>query len=450
MSLTQKIRQFLLGPSSKIALPSHVKVAIKQQQNASEKLISWVLLVIVIIFGTLYFVSPKTFSTTAKFAPVPWALSAYFIFALIRLMLSYRYYLPNWFLMMSIIVDVSLLMTLIWSFHLQYQQPAAFYLKAPTLLYMFIFISLRTLRFEAKYVLTVGIVSAIGWFLLLLYALATAPMGSITRNYVLYMTSNHILIGGEIDKIISILMVTAILTIAVVRGQRLLNQAVSETIAADELSKFFIPEIATNIVQSGQSIKPGYGESSDVAILHCDIRGFTDIAKKSTPTQVMQLLTLYQSRVIKAIRDHQGSVDKFLGDGILASFNAVRKSKNYAADALHAAHEIGITIKTWNNEREAAGLQPIHIGISITTGSVVLGIVGDEKRMEYTVIGDPVNLATKLDKHCKIEHCSILTTQETFSLAIRQGFIKSPDIEILQKRKVEGISEPLNLVVIER
>lgn len=447
-SLGDKLRNFLLGPSITMDLPDHVQAAIKQQQNTGEKLISWVLLVIVIIFGTLYFVSPKTFSSTAKFAPVPWALSAYFIFSFIRLTLSYRNYLPNWFLMMSILVDISLLMTLIWSFHLQYQQPAAFYLKAPTLLYMFIFIALRTLRFEAKYVLTVGIISAIGWLSLLLYALATSPADTITRNYVLYMTSNHILIGGEIDKIISILMVTFILTIAVLRGQRLLTQAIAETIATDELSKFFIPEIATNIIQSGQEIKPGYGESGDVAILHCDIRGFTEMAKHSTPTEVMCLLTEYQSKVVNVIRDYQGSVDKFLGDGILVSFNAVKKSSNYAADALNAAVAINRMIKQWSEERIKDRLKPIHVGVSITIGSVILGIVGDEKRMEYTVIGDPVNLAAKLDKHCKIEHCSVLATEEALNLAVSQGFVPLADIEILRQRKVEGISDPLNLAVL--
>jgi len=138
------------------SLPIYVQQAIKQQQDASEKLISWVLLFIVMIFSALYIVSPKTFSySMTQFAPVPWALLAYFIFSLIRLGLSYKTVLPDWFLMLSIIIDISLLMILIWSFHLQYQQPASFYLKAPTLLYLFIFITLRTLHFEAKYVLNV-------------------------------------------------------------------------------------------------------------------------------------------------------------------------------------------------------------------------------------------------------------------------------------------------------
>src|SRR5262245_43724312 len=126
MSLPQRISTTLFGQSANMTLPVYVQQSIKQQQDASEKLISWVLLFVILIFSILYFVSPKTFPSTTQFAPVPWVLLAYFIFSLLRLGLSYRAYLPNWFLMLSIIIDISLLMTLIWSFHLQYQQPASF------------------------------------------------------------------------------------------------------------------------------------------------------------------------------------------------------------------------------------------------------------------------------------------------------------------------------------
>lgn len=451
MPFLQRISDFIFGQSAKTTLPTYIQKAIKQQQNASEKLISWVLFFIVMIFSVLYFVSPKTFSySMAQFAPVPWALLAYFIFSLIRLGLSYKTALPNWFLMLSIIIDISLLMILIWSFHLQYEQPASFYLKAPTLLYMFIFIALRTLHFEAKYVLTAGIVSACGWLALLGYALTTSPAGTITRNYVLYMTSNHILIGGEIDKIISILMVTGILTAAIIRAQRLLTKSVKETLSTQELSKFFIPEIAAAIIQSGQNIKPGYGDLREVAILHCDIRGFTSFTQQYSPGEVMQTLTEYQSKIIEVIRHHQGSVDKFLGDGVLVSFNAIQPSKNYAANAMYAALEIISVINNWAEQRKAADLQPIHIGISIASGTAMLGIVGDASRMEYTVIGDPVNLAAKLDKHCKVENCLALSTEAAFNLAVNQGFVSKNTIEIRHDRKVDGISEKLNLAILAK
>lgn len=435
--------------NSVTTLPDYVKTTIREQQLASEKLISWIQLSIIIIFSTLYVVSPKTFSSDVKFAPVPWILTAYFIFTIMRLFFSYKSYFPNWLSYLSIFFDMTLLVTLIWTFHLQYQQPASFYLKAPTLLYLFIFISLRTLRFESKFVLITGIGAAIGWLFLLSYALFMTSPNVVTRDYVLYMTSNHILIGGEIDKVISILLVTAVLALAVHRGQKLLTKTITETMAINDLSKFFPPEIASKIIKSGQKMKPGYGELKNVAILHCDIRDFTELSKHMNPSHLIQLLTEYQSRVVKIIRKNNGSIDKYIGDGILASFNAIKQSDHYVADAIRAAIEIISNNNEWANERKNAGLDPVKIGVSVTEGTVTFGIVGDANRWEYTVIGDPVNMAIKLDKHCKIEQCQAIATYKALELAKNQG-LQFDGMENLDAQLVEGISQPVNLSVLVR
>ena len=85
------------------------------------------------------------------------------MFTIIRLYVVYRHVLPGWFISLSVVADIALLMITIWSFHLQYGQPLSFYLKAPTLLYNFIFFALRALRFEARYIVLAGGVSALGW-----------------------------------------------------------------------------------------------------------------------------------------------------------------------------------------------------------------------------------------------------------------------------------------------
>ena len=128
--------------------------------------------------------------------------------------------------MFSIIVDMALLFGLIWSFHVQYDQPATFYLKAPTLMYVFIFIALRALRFEAGFVVFAGLSAACGWLMMSYYSIASTGMESVTRNYVEYLTSNTILIGAEWDKVISILVVTGILAAVISRGQDLLKSAI--------------------------------------------------------------------------------------------------------------------------------------------------------------------------------------------------------------------------------
>ena len=215
----------------------------------------------VTFFILLYTIAPKTSAGTG-FQPVPWALGLYFVFTLIRLSFAYRHILPQWLLMASVVMDMGLLMVLIWSFHLQYEQPAPFYLKAPTLLYVFIFISLRALRFEPRYVVAAGVTAAAGWLILLLYALndMTSMGETITRDYVLYMTSNRVLVGAEIDKILSILVVTFVLAVALIRARRVLIRAVVEGTAAQDLSRFVSPEIADRITAADEAIQPGDGE----------------------------------------------------------------------------------------------------------------------------------------------------------------------------------------------
>ena len=141
----------------------------------------------------------------------------------------YRHILPGWFISLSVVADIALLMIIIWSFHLQYGQPLSFYLKAPTLLYIFIFIALRALRFEVRYIVLAGGVSALGWALIFLYVIF-AECGNlmITRDYTQYLTTNSVLIAGELDKLISIVIVTGILALAISRARGLLEWSVVE------------------------------------------------------------------------------------------------------------------------------------------------------------------------------------------------------------------------------
>ena len=307
------LKLLLFGETAPLEMPARVSAAIQRQQAQSEILIGWVQFGVVIVFGTLYSLSPKTFDIDAMIAPVPWALAAYLAFTVVRLSLGYRGALTRWFLALSVIMDMALLMGLIWSFHIQYEQPAAFVLKVPTLLYVFIFIALRALRFDAFFVLLSGLIAAVGWLLMLVISLAEGT-SEITRDFVLYMTSTQILLGAEFDKIMSILVVTLILALAIVRARRLLVRSIAEGAAAADLSRFFAPEIADQITQAEKRIEPGHGELVEAAVLFCDIRGFTKLAADQPPDTVMTLLAEYEARMGNTIQSQSGSIDKYLVD----------------------------------------------------------------------------------------------------------------------------------------
>jgi adenylate cyclase len=445
-----RLRDWLFDGGGSVELPERVHEAIRRQQERSEILIGWIQLGIVIVVSGVY----EGTSMAEGLVQVDYslereALTLYGAICIVRLVLAHMRLLRPWMLYLSVIADVALLMALIYSFHYKYAQPAAFYLKVPTLLYVFLFIALRALRFEARFVLFAGVTSALGWAWLTYYV--TTGLGgppNRTHNFVEYMTSNALLLGAEIDKIIAILLTTAVLALAISRARHLLVRAVSERAAARDLSRFFDPGVAARIRGAAISIKAGEGELRDVAILTVDLRGFTRLSTELAPDEVMKVLQDYQARVCPLIVEFGGSIDKFLGDGILASFGAVSASPTVAADALRAADAVNDAAAAWATERRAAGLPPLEIGLAVSSGRVVFGAVGDGERLEFTVIGDAVNFAAKLEKHNKEERTRAITDAATYALAERQGYRAGGPRERRPGRRVAGVAELVDIVVL--
>jgi len=430
-------------------LPERVRQSIQEQGDATERLIGWVQLAVVATFATLYAISPKTFPADQAFQPVPWVIGAYSLFTLLRLGLAHRISLPGWFLLASIVIDMGLLFGLIWSFHIQYMQPPSFYLKAPTLLYVFIFIALRALRFEARFVLAAGIVAAIGWGVLVAYVIFSDPSDTmITRDYVTYMTSNAVLLGAEFDKIVSILVVSIILGVALIRGRVLLVRAVAEGVAAHELARFFSPDIARRIRGADAQIAAGSGETRDAAIVNFDMRGFTRTAETLPPNRVMGLLGEYQHLIVPIVQAHGGSIDKFIGDGIMATFGTAGTSPTYAADAARATEAALAAARDWQRDAARSGGPAPTVNAAVAAGRVIFGAVGDESRLEYTVIGDAVNLSAKLEQHNKQLGVSALCDARTYELALAQGYHPAAPPRRVSGAAVAGVGQPVDLVVL--
>jgi len=199
-------------------------VTLAAEQGRGEVLVGWVQMGLIGTLAMLYALAPKAFPPSVPFAPVPIFLAAYFAFTALRLQRAYAGRLGDRFIALSVVIDVSLLFGLIWSFHLQYQQPASFYLKSPTFLYVFVFIALRALRFDARWVVLTGLLAIVGWLVLIAYALVDGAV--ITRSYVRYMTSNDILVGAEVDKMLIVALTTGIVGFVVHRARTLLARQI--------------------------------------------------------------------------------------------------------------------------------------------------------------------------------------------------------------------------------
>jgi adenylate cyclase len=208
--------------------------------------------------------------------------------------------------------------------------------------------------------------------------------------------------------------------------------------------------VAAQIRGRERSLVAGQGERRMAAILSIDLRGFTKLSMGMPAEALIGLLGEYQSRLVPVIQRHSGSIDKYLGDGILASFGAVAPSASYAADVCRAVEELIAAAQDWQRERLAAGLPAPKVGMAAAIGEVVFGTVGHESRLEYTVIGEVVNLVAKLEKHTKSEVVAALTTHETLKAALVQGYAPVVPLEERPGRIVEGFADPVDLVVLAR
>ena len=203
-----------------------------------------------------------------------------------------------------------------------------------------------------------------------------------------------------------------------------------------------------SIVGAEEVLKPGTGRQTEAAAMFIDMRGFTRLASTLPPHELVALLGEYQRIAVPVIQRNGGSVITYLGDGIMVAFGAIRSSPTYAADALRTAAQLLDALDIWAAERSARGLPAPGVGIGVAAGTVTCGAIGDEARLEYAVLGDPVNRAAKLQNHTKAEQVRALTTTDALARAVGQGFDAARCTERRPACRVAGIDDPLDLVVI--
>lgn len=436
------------GHSSQMMLPDRVIKNIEEQQYRSEILVALFQFAVVALLATFYWVAPSGHSPDAPVYSVPLGLSLFSILVFVRLWFAYTRQLSRFFLGVSAVAEMAILLFTIWTYQFQFESTSTVVLKNTHVAYVFILIALRALRFEPIWVIISGLTAALGWGLIVWYTLITAGTHIITWDYVTYVSTRSLHPGGEFDKVLAILLVTGLIALVLQRARNTLFQAVSQTHAARDLSRFFDSDVAEKITGSQESLLAGQGETRHAAILFTDMRGFTKASASLTPNALIGLLGEYQQLLVPIIQKHGGSIDKFMGDGILASFGAVAPSERYAVDALNAVDEIMHATKQWAEARKKKGETAIGIGAGLAHGELVFGVIGNDNRLEYTVIGDPVNLAAKLEKHNKAEQVNALTTRATLDLAVKQGYKNAADKETRVGRDVAGVAQPIDLVVL--
>ncbi len=181
-----------------------------------------------------------------------------------------------------------------------------------------------------------------------------------------------------------------------IANHQLHKEVRQKTKVLGRLLKTFSPQVREKLLERAHhgQLRPG-GTKSEVTILYADIRGFTNMSAERDAEEVMDILNAYFSRLIKIIFKYDGTIDKFIGDEILAVFGSPEPDAAQHEKAVQAAWEMQAAMQTLNAERGARGQVKCHIGIGIHCGEVLHGFIGATERIEFTVIGDAVNRASR-------------------------------------------------------
>lgn len=210
----------------------------------------------------------------------------------------------------------------------------------------------------------------------------------------------------------------------------------SEKRVKSTMSRYMDPGIADQLLESGEDVLGG--RSADVTVLFSDIRGFTTLTEELGAHGTVSLLNEYFTLMVECIQREGGMLDKFQGDAIMAAFGIPLSHDDDGDRAVRAAIAMMSTLEEWNGKRSGEGKEPVYNRIGINTDQVVTGNIGSPKRMDYTLIGDGVNLAARLESACKQYLTRILISDSTYKKL--KGTYRSREVDLVV---VKGKTEPV-------
>lgn len=324
--------------------------------------------------------------------------------------------------------------------------PLAMQYRFDNFLYFFVILAVGTMAYSWRTVIAIGVWTFVMW----LGAMAlswwfTTPTPGLTEAVVeaigadssmlKFLDPNSYVLQLRIQEVIVFLIVAITLAISARRTNiLLLNNAGLERERAN-LSRYFSPNVVDQLSQNDEPLKQV--KIQNVAVLFIDIIGFTRLAAGRDPHQVIALLRGFHGRMEREVFRHNGTLDKYLGDGLMATFGTPSAGERDASNALDCALAMQKSLEIWNRERRRLGEPEIQAGIGIHYGETLLGDIG-ANRLEYAVIGTAVNVAARLEEMTRRLQTSIVMSdelrlqaeQEQPTSDIGNGFECHPDQEV--------------------
>ena len=325
-----------------------------------------------------------------------------------------------------------------------------------TFIYFFVLLSTATLAYSWRTVVAMGFWASalwaigVGWAYLqpethvALSERVRAAVGSDDRMFKL-IDPAAINIGARFQEITVFLIVAMTLALVVRRSNALLVSHAGIERERTNLARYFSPNVVEQLSKNDEPLKQV--RTQNVAVLFVDIVGFTAYADGRSPTEVIGTLRLFHERMEREVFGHEGTLDKYLGDGLMATFGTPFASNSDAGNALRCAQAMIGSIDELNFERKNRSEPPIQISLGLHYGQVVLGDIG-LNRLEFAVIGTTVNTASRLESLTREFGCAIVASNELVQQARTETGSSDTDfIHLVEQppRTIRGLEQPVGI-----
>lgn len=377
-------------------------VILDEAEQSSERILAWLRLGVLIVLVLLQ----RIFDLVSNDHVFAVSFVIYGIATLVALALAYRPKHHLWLGWALTTLDAILVLHFAATLVFVDGWSTSDAITAPGALMAFLVLAQATVRYRPMLVAYAAGFFLVGW--VLLHVVADASLNGDPWYW-----------RGEEAALIAVVAATALaLFAASARARRLLTKGIAESQLRTALSRF-VP--AKLVEELGRDPGTPFGvlraQTHKVAVLFIDIRGFTAMAEDLAPAAILQLLNEYRRRVTAPIVQNGGVIDKFIGDAVMAVFGVQRAHASDARAALRCGVEVLESIATWNEERRRNGEPSVNVGVGAHYGEAIVGVVGEGERLEYTVIGDTVNLAQRAERVAARSGSPILVTRELLEMA---------------------------------
>lgn len=310
-------------------------------------------------------------------------------------------------------LDISLLVHCLAVYAVAMKLPAEAMLGLPGTWMLFLYLAMSVIRYRPLLVLYSGALFVAGWALVWFLAQMAAP--STAGEAVQVPLSPDMAFAGQSVRLAVIVVTVVLLVLTGARMRHSLEAALVDARLRATLARHFAHSVVGELARTVDSQAPLREQSA--AVLFVDIRGFTSLAEHLPAVEVAQLLSEYRDRIARPVAQFGGSIDKFIGDGVMIVFGIPKPASNDARNALNCAVAITRTIEAWSRDRARMGRAPIHAGVGVHFGPVVAGVLGNRDRLEFTVIGDTVNVANRIEEHSATCGLSIVVSEDVLTAA---------------------------------